>query len=115
MGNSRTRMAVITQAELSKFQELAKSNVPEAKAALSQIKLKLATSESSNTPEALAIERSLFESAALLNIREEDVPEFQRHMSMLKPYYVDYGSMLPPSEAQSTVLGLNLLRLLVQG
>merc|ERR1712072_1352806 len=51
----------------------------------------------------------------MLNLREKDIEEFQRHMSMLKPYYVDYGAMLPASPMQETVLGLNLLRLLAQG
>merc|ERR1711998_254412 len=65
--------------------------------------------------DALGLERDVFEAAAMLNLREKDIDEFERHMSMLKPYYVDYGSMLSASPMQETVLGLNLLRLLAQG
>jgi 26S proteasome regulatory subunit N12 len=103
------------QQQLAKFQELAKVDFEGAKRVLSQLKLALATNGSAQTPEQIALERSVFETAAMLNIREKDIKEFQRHFSMLKPYYVDYGSELPPSDLQSTVLGLNLLRLLAQG
>merc|ERR1711934_1253148 len=115
MGRARgIQMAALTSSEVAKFQELAKSNSAEAKRLLGQIKLKLVDG-SSDTPEGLALERTVFETAALLNIREKDIEQFQRHMSMLRPYYTDFGSILPPSEAQNTVLGLNLLRLLAQG
>merc|ERR1711998_526272 len=65
--------------------------------------------------DALGLERDVFEAAAMLNLREKEIGEFERHMSMLKPYYVDYGSLLPASPLQETLLGLNLLRLLAQG
>ena len=33
----------------------------------------------------------MFETAALLNVREKDIEQFQRHIAMLKPYYIDFG------------------------
>merc|ERR1711907_222277 len=104
----------LTSSEVTKFQEAAKANSAEAKRLLGQIKLKLVEG-SSEAPEGLTLERTVFETAALLNVREKDIEQFQRHIAMLKPYYIDFGSILPPSDAQSTVLGLNLLRLLAEG
>ena len=69
--------------------------------------LKIALSTAENTAEKLALERKqspahfvlydmeragdVFETAAMLSIRMDDIEGFERHISMLKPYYLDYG------------------------
>jgi len=108
-------MASIAREDVNKFNELASSNFAEARSMLGDLKLKMATSMAEPTAEKLTLERDIFETATMLNLREKDIDGFERHMSMLKPYYVDYGSVIPASPMQETVLGLNLLRLLAQG
>lgn len=47
-------------------------------------------------------------------MRQEDEEGFERHVSRVKTYYVDYAGVLPPSPRQNLILGLNLMRLLAQ-
>lgn len=46
-------------------------------------------------------------------IRVQDDALFQRNFQQLQVYYTDMRSALPPSELEPTIIGMNLLRLLV--
>ncbi|CAH2080260.1 unnamed protein product, partial [Thlaspi arvense] len=70
-----------------------------------------------NTPNAaheLTIARDIYEHAVVLSVKTEDQDSFERDFFQLKPYYVDARSRIPPSPQENLILGLNLLRLLVQ-
>jgi len=58
-----------------------------------------------------AMARDVLEHAVLLSVRQGDKGSFQRHLSSLRPYYT---KNLPTSDSQNTILGLNLLYLLVE-
>ncbi|XP_010259845.1 PREDICTED: 26S proteasome non-ATPase regulatory subunit 8 homolog A-like [Nelumbo nucifera] len=62
----------------------------------------------------LTIARDIYEHAVVLSVKTEDQDAFERDFFQLKPYYTDAGHRLPPSPQQYPILGLNLLRLLVQ-
>jgi len=62
----------------------------------------------------LLLAREVLELAALLSVKMKDIPAFERHISQLKTYYYDFASVLPGSEREAPLLGLNLLRLLSQ-
>ena len=62
----------------------------------------------------LALARDILEHGALLSIRLMDIPLFERHVAQLKVYYTDCAGVLPASQRQHPILGLNLLRLLAQ-
>ncbi|KAH9719085.1 26S proteasome non-ATPase regulatory subunit 8 [Citrus sinensis] len=64
-----------------------------------------------DTPNAI---RDIYEHAVLLSVKVEDQDAFERDFFQLKPYYTDAGKRLPPSPNEYMILGLNLLRLLVQ-
>ncbi|XP_050943063.1 26S proteasome non-ATPase regulatory subunit 8 homolog A isoform X2 [Cucumis melo] len=70
-----------------------------------------------DTPNAvheLTIARDIYEHAVLLSVKVEDQDAFERDFFQLKPYYTDARNRLPPSPQEYPILGLNLLRLLVQ-
>ncbi|CAH8382560.1 unnamed protein product [Eruca vesicaria subsp. sativa] len=70
-----------------------------------------------NTPNAaheLTLARDIYEHAVVLSVKTEDQDAFERDFFQLKPYYVDARNRLPPSPQENLILGLNLLRLLVQ-
>ncbi|CAI9093449.1 OLC1v1028951C1 [Oldenlandia corymbosa var. corymbosa] len=70
-----------------------------------------------NTPNAvdeLTLAREVYELAVLLSVKIEDQEAFERDFFQLKPYYTDARNRLPPSAQEYPILGLNLLRLLVQ-
>ncbi|XP_010533567.1 PREDICTED: 26S proteasome non-ATPase regulatory subunit 8 homolog A-like [Tarenaya hassleriana] len=89
---------------------------------LSQLKVRLTKFRSlpplfENTPNAtqeLMIARDIYEHAVVLSVKTEDQDAFERDFFQLKPYYVDARSRLPQSPQENLILGLNLLRLLVQ-
>lgn len=56
----------------------------------------------------------IYEHAVVLSVKTEDQDAFERDFFQLKPYYVDARNRLPPSPQENLILGLNLLRLLVQ-
>ncbi|KAE8686398.1 26S proteasome non-ATPase regulatory subunit 8-like protein A [Hibiscus syriacus] len=56
----------------------------------------------------------IYEHAVVLSVKIEDQDAFERDFFQLKPYYTDVGSRLPLSQQEYLILGLNLLRLLVQ-
>ncbi|XP_022718549.1 26S proteasome non-ATPase regulatory subunit 8 homolog A-like isoform X2 [Durio zibethinus] len=89
---------------------------------LSQLKVLLTKFRSlpplfENTPNAeneLLLAREIYEQAVVLSVKIEDQDAFERDFFQLKPYYTDAGSRLPASPQEYPILGLNLLRLLVQ-
>ncbi|XP_022743328.1 26S proteasome non-ATPase regulatory subunit 8 homolog A [Durio zibethinus] len=89
---------------------------------LSQLKVLLTKFRSlpplfENTPDAvneLLLAREIYEHAVVLSVMVEDQDAFERDFFQLKPYYTDAGNRLPPSPQEYPILGLNLLRLLVQ-
>ncbi|KAJ4963878.1 hypothetical protein NE237_023817 [Protea cynaroides] len=70
--------------------------------------------DSSNAVHELTIARDIYEHAVVLSVKTEDQDAFERDFFQLKPYYTDTGGRLPPSPQEYPILGLNLLRLLVQ-
>ncbi|THG00193.1 hypothetical protein TEA_003386 [Camellia sinensis var. sinensis] len=56
----------------------------------------------------------IYEHAVVLSVKIEDQDAFERDFFQLKPYYTDAHGRLPPSPQEYPILGLNLLRLLVQ-
>ncbi|PIA61066.1 hypothetical protein AQUCO_00300525v1 [Aquilegia coerulea] len=70
--------------------------------------------DSPNAVQELTIARNIYEHAVVLSVKAEDQDAFERDFFQLKPYYTDIGARLPPSSQEYPILGLNLLRLLVQ-
>ncbi|MCI08593.1 26S proteasome non-ATPase regulatory subunit RPN12A-like, partial [Trifolium medium] len=56
----------------------------------------------------------IYEHAVVLSVKIEDQDAFERDFFQLKPYYTDARNRLPQSPQEYPILGLNLLRLLVQ-
>lgn len=89
---------------------------------LSQLKVLLTEFRSlpplfEDTPNAiheLTIARDIYEHAVVLSVKIEDQDAFERDFFQLKPYYTDARNRLPQSPQEYPILGLNLLRLLVQ-
>nr|XP_043606148.1 26S proteasome non-ATPase regulatory subunit 8 homolog A isoform X2 [Erigeron canadensis] len=69
--------------------------------------------ETPNAIQELTIARDIYEHAVVLSVKMEDQDAFERDFFQLKPYYTDAGR-LPQSPQEYPILGLNLLRLLVQ-
>ena len=70
--------------------------------------------ETPNAVHELTLSRDIYEHAVLLSVKAEDQDAFERDFFQLKPYYTDARNRLPPSPNEYMILGLNLLRLLVQ-
>lgn len=64
--------------------------------------------------EELKLAREILEYAVGLSVKREDESAFERNFLQLKAYYTDTRDRLPSSPLEAPVLGLNLLRLLVQ-
>eukprot|EP00250_Pteridium_aquilinum_P012861 c20990_g1_i1 orf=450-1250(-) len=114
---------VQTQALFEKFKAAyAKKDFETSCTLLSQLKVKLTEFQSlpplfRQTPTAaqeLLLARNIFEHAVVLSIMTEDQEAFERHFLQLKPYYSDTRSLIASSPEEYPILGLNLLRLLVQ-
>lgn len=67
-----------------------------------------------STLDDIRLARSIYETAALLSIKQEDMDGFERHMSQAKTLYLDYSDHIEDSPRQSLMLALNLMRLLAQ-
>eukprot|EP00803_Ostreobium_quekettii_P005657 evm.model.scf_985EXC.8 EVM.evm.TU.scf_985EXC.8 scf_985EXC:43389-46537(+) len=61
-----------------------------------------------------ALARDVLEHAVLLSIKLEDEEAFERNFLQLQTYYTDQRELLPPSKNEYMIVGLNLVRLLVQ-
>ncbi|KAI0068932.1 proteasome 26S subunit [Artomyces pyxidatus] len=65
-------------------------------------------------PNELVVARDILEIGAFWSIRTKDVPSFDRYFAQLQTFYNDYSSVLPMSEREYPIRGLNLIRLLIQ-
>ncbi|XP_075522707.1 26S proteasome non-ATPase regulatory subunit 8 homolog A-like [Primulina tabacum] len=70
--------------------------------------------ETPNNIRELTLARDIYEYAVVLSVKTEDQDAFERDFFQLKPYYTDARGRLPLSAQEYPILGLNLLRLLVQ-
>uniref|UniRef100_A0A0D6QVI6 PCI domain-containing protein n=1 Tax=Araucaria cunninghamii TaxID=56994 RepID=A0A0D6QVI6_ARACU len=70
--------------------------------------------ESPTADRELTLARDIFEHAVVLSVKIEDQDAFERDFLQLKPYYTDTRGSIPLSPQEYPILGLNLLRLLVQ-
>ena len=71
------------------------------------------TASESNVQE-LQVAREAYELGCLISIASEDIEGFERHYALVKSCYTDYAGVLPASENQHQLQGLNLLGLLAQ-
>ncbi|WVZ94532.1 hypothetical protein U9M48_040413 [Paspalum notatum var. saurae] len=62
----------------------------------------------------LVLGGDIYEHAVVLSVKLEDQDAFERDFCQLKPYYMDTCGIIPSSPEEYPILGLNLLRLLVQ-
>ena len=75
----------------------------------------LPTKRSSSSVQENVLARDVLEMGAQLSIMKRDIPSFERYMSQLKCYYLDYTTeQVPESPYKEQLLGLNLLCLLAQ-
>ncbi|CAM0902720.1 unnamed protein product [Alopecurus aequalis] len=89
---------------------------------LSEIKVHLAKIPSlpptfEQTPNAVAelsLARDVYELAIMLSMKIGDQDAFERDFVQVKVFYTDTRGMIPPSQEEYPVLGLNLMRLLAQ-
>jgi len=58
--------------------------------------------------------RDVYEYAVVLSIYSGDKAEFQKYLSMLRPYYTGFGAEISESENKYMIIGLNLLYLIVE-
>lgn len=118
-------MSALTAASqlLDKFKAAyKKGDYNTAKTLLQQLKLQLIQLPAlppifEQTPTAqqeLLLARDAFEHTVLLALKLHDEPLVERSFTALKAYYADTRTLLPPSPQEHPMLGLNLLRLLVQ-
>ncbi|KAG9441775.1 hypothetical protein H6P81_017629 [Aristolochia fimbriata] len=70
--------------------------------------------KTANAVHELTLAREIYEHAVVLSVKTEDQDAFERDFFQLKPYYTDTCGLIPPSPQEYPILGLNLLRLLVQ-
>ncbi|KAM0750159.1 hypothetical protein T439DRAFT_302081 [Meredithblackwellia eburnea MCA 4105] len=98
-----------------------KADQPKVKTLLAQLKIELSelgllfpTVEAGSKPDvrALTAAREILEIGAYQSIRSNDVPAFERYLSLLGSYYNDLGSVLPKSTNEAPLIALSLLRLL---
>ena len=62
----------------------------------------------------LTIARDTYEMGVLLAVLNKDIPAFQRNYAQLRPFYLDFARLLPPSQNQANITALHLLHLLAQ-
>ena len=70
--------------------------------------------QSATAEQELLLARDVLEHAVLLSTKQHDDVGFDRHYAQLRTYYVDTAQMLPKSEQEYQLTGLNLLRLVSQ-
>jgi 26S proteasome regulatory subunit N12 len=62
----------------------------------------------------LLLGRECLEQGVLISVQMQDENAFERNFLQLNTYYTDTKDLIPPSEQELLIRGLNLLRLLVQ-
>jgi 26S proteasome regulatory subunit N12 len=99
-----------------------KKDLKKCKSTLSAIKIQLIhfkltppfEGSEAKTKKQLMMAREALEIGVLLSIESGDEAAFTRYFNQVKVYYTDYAALLPVSERQWTILGLNLMCLLSQ-
>lgn len=66
------------------------------------------------TVEDIETAQRVYELATLLSVKKGDFIGFERHVSRVKTYYLDYAGVIKPTPRRQLIIGLNLLRLLAQ-
>jgi len=74
----------------------------------------LPSNHSASSVQENVLARDVLEIGAQLSIMKRDIPAFERYMSQLKCYYLDYTDQVAESPYKQQLLGLNLLCLLAQ-
>ncbi|KAK4052035.1 regulatory particle non-ATPase [Microbotryomycetes sp. JL201] len=105
-------------------QEGGSANDQQVKQLLAQLKIELSqlgllfpavgSDDSKLDTGALTQAREIFEIGAFQSIRSQDVPAFERYLSLLSTFYNDFASKLPKSQNEAPLFALSLLRLLSQ-
>lgn len=82
--------------------------------AVPSVKLQLLQAASTQIPrqQSLALSREILEIAVLASAQMTDEGTFARNFAQLRALYFDTRSILPPSQNEALMTGLNLLRLL---
>ncbi|CAL8468664.1 g8204 [Coccomyxa elongata] len=101
---------------------VSKNDLSTATRILSALKLKLTELPAlppllQKTPTAqkeLLLARDVLEQAVSLSVKLQDEAAFERNYLQLKTYYTDTRALLPISQQENLIVGLDLLRLLVQ-
>ncbi|EGC33281.1 hypothetical protein DICPUDRAFT_49021 [Dictyostelium purpureum] len=62
----------------------------------------------------LVLAREILELISLYSIKIKEIDSFERSFNQLRPYYYDYKSIIPASQLEFQIIGLNLMRLLAQ-
>ncbi|KAK9831162.1 hypothetical protein WJX74_005703 [Apatococcus lobatus] len=101
---------------------ISRKDYTSAKRLLSKLKLHLTEmsglppmlEQTSTASEELQLARDVLEHGVLLSAQMDDERGFENNYMQLRPYYLDARSLMPPSQQEGTLTGLNLLRLLVQ-
>ncbi|EDV20279.1 expressed hypothetical protein [Trichoplax adhaerens] len=105
---------------LNKEWHSARPDLAKCGSLLTQLKIALATTSLLPTDkigqdtDTLVVARGTLEIGAQWSIAKKDIQSFQRYMTQLKPYYIDYSDILPESPYMYQLLGLNLLALLAE-
>eukprot|EP00735_Rhodelphis_limneticus_P015016 TRINITY_DN9151_c0_g1::TRINITY_DN9151_c0_g1_i1::g.12469::m.12469 TRINITY_DN9151_c0_g1::TRINITY_DN9151_c0_g1_i1::g.12469 ORF type:complete len:261 (+),score=35.89,sp/P02889/PSMD8_DICDI/39.76/8e-56,PCI_Csn8/PF10075.4/2e-25,SAC3_GANP/PF03399.11/3.2e-24 TRINITY_DN9151_c0_g1_i1:92-874(+) len=97
-------------------------NLSKANSTFLDLKLAIATfpslfpgaSQQSTFKQEVLIAREALELGTLLSLKQQDINGFERNFLQLKPFYFDYVGQVDQSPRLYLMLGLNLLRLLVQ-
>lgn len=118
MAETRAVKTLLTQ--LKAAYEQKSPDVSKCKKLLSSIKIKLInfqlippfTGDAETVKEQLLLARETLEIATYLSVTAGDESSFERHVNQVKPYYLDYGHLLPGSKCQGPITGLHLMFLL---
>lgn len=105
------------QSSSSSTEQQIKQLLAQLKIELSELGLLFPTAgldESNLDSGALTQAREILEIGAFHSIRTQDVPAFERYLSLLSTYYNDLASSLPKSSNEAPLFALSLLRLLSQ-
>mmetsp|Transcript_11853 Transcript_11853/g.14101 ORF Transcript_11853/g.14101 Transcript_11853/m.14101 type:complete len:267 (+) Transcript_11853:270-1070(+) len=119
MGDLTAQTIPILDAFKAAFQ---KGEIQKSHSLLNDLKLRMTEfsalppffEESPSASKQLLIAREVLETAVLLSVKAKDQDMFQRQYAQLKTFYTDTRSLMPISQHEFPILGLNLLRLLVQ-
>ncbi|GAX78818.1 hypothetical protein CEUSTIGMA_g6255.t1 [Chlamydomonas eustigma] len=109
--------------DLEKFKAAYTSNdLNRAETILGELKLKLIQltslppicEKTLSSAQELSFGRDCYEHAAVYSVRTKDEATMERCFTQVKAFYADTRSLLPKSDQEPILIGLNLLRLLVQ-